>query len=60
MGLSACGVRAVGDTMTVDFMLEATSTLVEQAAKLRCVLTSKLLLENHDRVHHLLKFMLVQ
>ena len=35
MGLSACGVRAVADTMTVDFMLEATSTLVEQAAKLR-------------------------
>ena len=37
MGLSACGVRAVADTMTMDFMLEATSTLVEQAAKLRCV-----------------------
>jgi 2-oxoisovalerate dehydrogenase E1 component len=35
MGLAACGCRAVGDTMTVDFMLEATSTLVEQAGKLR-------------------------
>ena len=37
MGLAACGCRAVGDTMTVDFLLEATSTMVEQAARLRHV-----------------------
>eukprot|EP01050_Picozoa_sp_SAG11_P009231 SAG11_NODE_854_length_6864_cov_6.972087_6_plen_131_part_00 len=35
MGLAASGCRAVADTMTVDFMLEAFSTLVQQAGKLR-------------------------
>jgi hypothetical protein len=35
MGMAAAGCRAVADTMTVDFMLEAFSTLVEQAGKLR-------------------------
>ena len=35
MGMAATGCRAIADTMTVDFMFEATSTLIEQAAKLR-------------------------
>ena len=35
MGMAATGCRAIADTMTSDFMFEATSTLIEQAAKLR-------------------------
>ena len=37
MGMAATGRRAVADTMLVDLMFEATSALVEQASKLRCI-----------------------
>ena len=38
MGMAATGRRAVADTkMLADLMLEATSALVEQASKLRCI-----------------------